>query len=397
MSLNSIGDQKTPGRPIETTFEADTGTPSANQELLLIGHAASGTVSGTQANYKVITISAVSDSAAAKTEAETKFGVGSELSKMVIAAVKANEGGSTFPAIKCVKLAYTDADFGAADAALTAVKKVKAEFVVSPYDGKTANATLTTSLKTACSTMSGAQRVENNQFGTIGVIANQDVTDPANLPTPDSQFIAPVYLRDSAPTYTVGELAAAYAARLAANASPFNPMDDVVIGSVPAPAASTDNLSIGAGLESETALGKGWTPLKVKPNGDVAIVRSVTSRITIDGTVAATSYYDVQDFQVLYFWRKTLFTRFSQPDFKQVKASTNKAKQALGEMVRLAKLFESQEMFQAVDQLSKQFKIERSTSDRHRFDWRTPVNVIPGLHVMAGNIAASTQFDTISF
>ena len=66
------------------------------------------------------------------------------------------------------------------------------------------------------------------------------------------------------------------------------------------------------------------------------------------------------------------------------------------EAIRLANLFEDQEMFQAVAQLSKQFVVERSTSDRHRFDVLTPVNVIPGLHVIATNIEAGTQFDALS-
>jgi phage tail sheath gpL-like len=68
----------------------------------------------------------------------------------------------------------------------------------------------------------------------------------------------------------------------------------------------------------------------------------------------------------------------------------------LSEMIRLATLFQNQQMFQAVDQLAPQFLVQRDTVDRSRFNYLTPVNVIPGLHVIDGNVQATTQFDTLS-
>lgn len=397
MALTTLGDRKTPSRPVEITLDPELGLPSANQEVCLIGHRGAGAASGSSgvSNYTVIEISNVSDFEAAQDEAETKFGVGSELAKMVMAAVKANEGGSTFPALKCIALANADVGFGTSDAAITALKRTKAEFAVSPYDGE--DDTLRGKISDAALAMSGAERVHNNQFGTFGVVVNRDVADPANLPVPDTQYLIACYLRDSgSPTYSLGELAAACAAKIAANAVPFNPLDNETIVGVDAPSSDSDWISVGAGLESETVLEKGWTPLRVKSNGEVAFVRTVTTRITIDGSTAATAYYDVQDFQVLYFWRKTVFTRLSQVDFTQVKATQEKAKDAKSELLRLAKAFEDQTMFQAVDKLAPQFVVERSASDRHRFDVVTPVNVVPGLHVIATNVRAGTQFDTFS-
>ena len=80
-----------------------------------------------------------------------------------------------------------------------------------------------------------------------------------------------------------------------------------------------------------------------------------------------------------------------------VYAPTGMLPAALGEMLRLANLFQDQTMFQAVQQLAPQFQIQNNPSDRSRFDYLTPINVVPGLHVMAGNIQAGTQFDVISF
>jgi phage tail sheath gpL-like len=391
MALTSIGQQKTPGRPVEITFAAETGLPSDAQEVLLIGHAASG---ATGANT-VIVIQNVSDLAAASGEAEAKFGAGSELAKMVIAAVRANAGGSTFPALKAVPLASTET--GIPTLAQTAVMATKAEFVVSPYNLNSDSATRTI-LKNMAVTMSGAQRVDNNQYGTFGVGADQDEDDRSALFKFDTQFLIGVNLYNSSPTYSDGEVAAAAAARMAANGVPFNPLDDADIGSVPAPDSMTEWPTVGAGLQSEAALNQGWTPLFVKPNGSVAFVRTVTGRLTVDGdgVTAVTAYYDVQDFQTLYFWRKTLHARFSQTDFKRVKASATTARNAKAEAIRLATQFEAQNMFQAVQQLAKFFLIERNASDRSRFDMKTPVNVIPGLHVIATNVEAGTQFDVIT-
>lgn len=391
--LTSIGQQKTPGRPTEITFDVETGLPSDQQQLLLIGHAASG---ATGVNT-VIVISNVGDSALAKTEAEAKFGVGSELSKMVVAAVEANEGGSTFPSISCVPLASNDTTI-AADAQ-TAIKNSRSGicFLVFPYDMNVDTAQRDI-LKTLAQTMSGAQRVENQQFGTFGVGANFNEVDPADLDAFDTQFLIGIYKYDAAPAKSLGETAARAAATMASNGIPFNPLDDVTVVGEAAPTDTGDWLTVGAGLESETVLNKGWTPLWVKPNGEVAFVRTVTGRLSADGSGSpvVTAYYDVQDFQQLYLWRKTIYTRFSQPDFKRRKASEGAAVDIKAEAIRLASTFEDQGMFQAVSKLAKKFKVERNTSDRHRFDLLTPVNVIPGLHVIATNIQATTEFDVVT-
>lgn len=393
MGLTSIADQKTPGRPVEITFAPQTGLPSANQTLILLGHAATG---ATGVNT-VVTINNAGDPVAGGAEAATKFGAGSELTKMVLAAINANAltGGSNFPTLKAIPLANADTGFGGG-AALAALNKVEAEFIVSPYDAQS-DSVNTTAIKNQAALMSGAQKVQNSQFGTFAVAANQTVSDPSTLTIFDTQYMVAVWKRDSAPTRSVGEVAAAAAAVMAANAIPFNPLDNVVIGGETKPVSINDNITVGAQAESETALNQGWTPERVLANGTVAFVRTITSRITTgDSVTKVTAYYDVQDFQVLYFWRKTVFTRFNQPDFTQVKASLGKAQDAKSELIRLATSFQDQNMFQAVDQLAKQFQVQRSLTDRSRFDVLTPVNVIPGLHVIATNVQAGTQFDAFT-
>lgn len=402
MALTSIADQKTPGRPIEITFAAETGLPSANQEILIFGHMVeAGAASGNAVPYTVYNIANSASVSAASGEISPKFGATSELTNMVLSAIRANAGGSTFPALKVIPLAEADVDWGALDVALTNAQNQKAEFIVSPYDGM--DLTLTDKLVEHCRLVSGATRTDNNQFGSIGVAFNRSVTDPTTLFSYDTQFLNGVWMPDTgtsgnAPAYSLGEMASAYTAVVAANAIPFNPLNSQTIQNVAAPALMSDWITVGVGLESEAALVKGWTPLYVKANGEVAIVRTVTERLSADGTGSpiVTAYYDVQDFQVLYFFRKTLWTRFSQPDFKQRKASAGTAVEIKSEVIRLMQAFEDQGMFQAVTQLAKLVKVERSLSDRSRFDIFVPVNVVPGLHVIATNIQATTQFDVVT-
>jgi phage tail sheath gpL-like len=396
MALTSIGTQKTPARPVEVTFAGETGLPSANQEVLLIGH--KDAVSGSVAPYEITTIANSGDLVAASGEVATKFGAGSEMALMVLAAIKATQGLGTVPVLKCVPLDAADVDFGTGDEALITAGKHKAEYLVSPY-GSDVSPALYQALRDTAIDMSGPQRVENNQFGTVGVIVNQVETDPSLLPVLDTQFLMGCWLPNSGtPDYTDAELAAACAARCAANVSPFNPLDDVIIGKVPAPAAIDDWITVGAGLESEACLNQGWTPLRVMPTGQVAFVRTVTGRLSPDGSGSplVTAYYDLQDFNVLYFFRKAVYTRFAQPDFKQRKASAETGREIKSEVIRLMGLFEDGGMFQAVKELSKEVLVERNVSDRHRFDVKIPVNVVPGLHVLASNIEAGTKYDVIT-
>jgi phage tail sheath gpL-like len=394
MALTNIGSQKTPGRPVEITFDAETGLPADVMTVLCIGHAASG---ATGVNT-VITISNVADPVAGAAEVNAKFGSGSELAKMLIAAINANaiDANANFPPLVAVPLASTDISIAAS--AQAAIQKVHADFVVSPYD-LDADATNRTILSNMAATMSGPGRTDNQQFGTFGVGASNKA-DPTTLFKMDTQYLTGVWQRDTSgsPGYSLAETAAAYAAILAGNTVPFNPVNDVVVGGQPASTVVADWPSVGAGLDSESCLNRGWTPLRTFPNGNVGIVRSVTGRLSTDGsgTTPVTAYYDVQDFQVLYFWRKTVWTRETQPDFKRAKASVNAAQHLLGEIVRLARQFEDQGMFQSVSQLAKQFLVQRNASDRSRFDVFTPVNVIPGLQVIANNVQAGTQFDSFT-
>ncbi len=410
MAITDIGIFRTPARPVEITFAAALGLPNPNQTIAMIGHiAASGNA---LAPYQVYVVSNVADPVAASGEMTTQFGLNSELGLMVIAAINANALGNSFPNIVCVGLSPSDTDWGggASQFSLNALNKTECEFIVSPYDGN--NTALTLQLSAQAALFSGPFRVANSQYGSFGVTFNRSVVNPSALFAYDTQYVINNWLRDTstgpqsatggfgpsafaAPTYSIAQCAAACAGVIAAGQIPFNPLDNELINDLNPPSNSQDWISVGAGLESEIALNQGWTPLKVLPNLTVAFVRTVTARITVGGlgVTQVTAYYDVQDFQVLYYFRKTIVARFTQPDFTQRKASTQTGQQILSEVIRLATLFQTQGMFQAVANLAPQFIVQANASDRSRFDVFVPVNVVPGLHVIATNVQAGTQFD----
>ena len=367
----------------------------------MLGHAPSGV--NADLLYEVYDVVNFASPSAAQTELETLLGGDCELVDMVVAGINANVVTNQFCPISIIPLKSTDTDFGnGTNAAFAALNQsLEVEFLVSCYDGM--SNTLTRALIAQAALMSGPQRVSNQQFGTMAVAFNRSTLSPGSLTKYDSQYFVGVWMPDSttsganAPAYTVGQSAAAAACAMAGNLAPFNPLDGVVINALNPPYLSSDYVSVGYGLESETALLAGWTPLQVTQDDTVAFVRTITARLTLNGEGSTvTSYYDVQDFQVLYYWRKTLYTRFSQPDFSQIKASVNTAQNLLAEMIRLAKVFEDQTMFEAVDQLAKQFVVQRDSVDRSRFDVLTPVNVVPGLHIIATNVVATTEYDSIS-
>lgn len=402
--LTTIAYQKTPGYPTQVTLAPQEALPNASQTVVLIGAmgptggpTGGGTASGTQVPYTVVPIVNVGSTTAASAEVVTKFGNGSEIAKMVLAAVTVNAAGSIFPPLVCIALPQGATSFGGGsnNQALNVLDKIEAEFVATQFDGNT-DPTNQAALLAECSAMSGPSRTTNGQYGTIGVMANTTTLNVTSLVSPNTQFLALFWLPDSSGNpYSVGELAAACAAGMASNPVPFPPLTAIPIPGVTAPANQNDWVSVGAGLESEAALDLGWSPLRVLVNGQVAYVRTVTTLISING-VQALAYFDVQDWQRLYYFRKTVAARVAQPDFANAMASVNTAQNLLAEIIRLADAFEDEGMFQNVAQIAPMIQVARDATDRGRFDVYIPVNVTPGLSVIASNIQGTTLFDSFS-
>lgn len=199
-------------------------------------------------------------------------------------------------------------------------------------------------------------------------------------------------------------VAAAHAGRQMASAFPYNPLQNVAIGGLKPPKKKSDWILFDPNGASETALRAGASPLTVQPGNVVAFIRSRTTFTTIPGNIEATFYLDWQDIVTLYDFREVCYQVSQQPPFNNnpggTKASLQIAAKFKDEILREASAFETKGAFQFVKELSKFFKVEVSTTSRGRFDFQIPVDVVPGLYVIAGNIkgvAASELIPDLNF
>lgn len=395
MSLTNIANRLTPSTPIEITFGAQP-VVTGKKFATLFGHRASSGGSGvTYAAYDVVN---VGDSAAAKAEVEALAGSGAEIAKMAEAFIKANstvEGRSNFPAFRVVLLAYTDTDFGASDEALEAVKLKRNDLLVSCYPAS--DSANVTKLKNLAILMSGADRDLNGQFGSFVVAAETEASASALLLNVDSKFVLIPYLQDTSlvPSQSAAIIASGVAAVMLQNQFPYLPLDAAEVGGLIGPAKNSDVIVVDPNGLSEAALAAGLAPLTVSPTGAVKMIRAKTSWLT-QNSIPVTAYQDYEEIVTLYDFREDVFLRLQQPDLKPKKASIQTAKLIKDEIIRLAKAYEAAEAFQRVNELAPLFEVARSESSRSRFDFKIPVNVVPPLHVVAGNIQATTLFDSFT-
>lgn len=194
-------------------------------------------------------------------------------------------------------------------------------------------------------------------------------------------------------------VAAATAAAMMQSAFPYNPLQQVAIGGLVPPQKSSDRIVIDPSGSSEAALVAGLSPLYVQPGNVVGFIRTRTTlNLLPDNVTAVTAYFDWQDVAVLYDFREVCYQITQNPPFNNnpggTKASQQIADKLKDEVIRNAYLFETQGAFQNVAISAKKFLIEPSKTSKGRFDFKIPVEVIPGLYVIAGNIVAVSDLTT---
>lgn len=398
--LTGIGSRRTPGIPIELTYAPYEGLPLDTVYVLIIGRAASG--GGAETEDTIVTLTEFIDPDGAQAEAETAWGTGAEIANMVYDFVTTISGGAFFPRILMGGIPYA-ADIATVDLTniLAAAVGIPTDYIIVPVPWE--DDTNMDLVKTHVVAKSAASKTDDQMFGTIAIAASFEET-PATAYAAndyDTRFFTLAWLRDSDASppaaRTEGRVAAQYGALVAANPIPFNPINKKAL-LVDPPVDEADWIDQGFNGTAESALTAGLTPLSSDRQGNVRVIRSVVSATTQDeaGGSAIQTYFDVQDIQVLFFYRRALWTRFQQSDFVNVKASSQKAFEVRSAALQMAALFEQQGMFQKVRELAPFFQIERNASDRTRFDIKMPVNVVPGLHAIAGNIEAGTRFDVLT-
>lgn len=191
-------------------------------------------------------------------------------------------------------------------------------------------------------------------------------------------------------------VAAAYAGGQMGSVFPYVPMQNVVCGGLVPPRKVSDWVALDPNGASEQALAAGLAPMFVQPGGTVGYVRTRTT-YTMNGVLAVTAYFDWQDLVTMNDFREVCYAVTQNPPFNNnpggTKASLGVAALLKDEILREAQSFEDQGAFQGVKTLAPLFLVQNSTTSRGRFDFQIPVNVIPGLFVIAGNIVGVAGVD----
>ena len=184
-------------------------------------------------------------------------------------------------------------------------------------------------------------------------------------------------------------VASVFGANLMSSVFPYMPMNGVVAGGLVKPQISSDWIVIDPNGASEAALTAGLSPLVIQPTGTVAYLRTRTSYV-LNNLIPVTAYFDWQDLVVMNDFREDIFLITQNPPFNGnpggTKASLTTAQLLLNEIIREAQYYEDQGAFQGVQTLTPQFQVQASSTSRGRFDFYVPINVIPGLMVIAGNV-----------
>lgn len=189
-------------------------------------------------------------------------------------------------------------------------------------------------------------------------------------------------------------VAAAHAAGMMQSVFPYNPLQGMAIGGLIPPKKQSDWVAIDPNGSSEAALVAGLSPLTILPGAVVGFIRTRTTFTTLPGNITATSYFDWQDLTIMNDFREVCYQVCQLPPFNNnpggTKASQEIAAKLKDEILREAQQFEDNGGFQGVKTLSKLFLVQPSQTSRGRFDFKIPINVIPGLYVIAGNIEGVT-------
>jgi phage tail sheath gpL-like len=374
-----------------------SGLVSADNELVIVGRrAASG---GSATNHVPAQIENYGDPVAAKAEADALFGADSELGAAIVAAIKGVKESTLlskkFPSIKAIAIA-SNATSAALAAALQANPALPMPFLALPFP-LTDSAALTAA-KAHMASINGDDRGDNGQFGSFAVLATDGTLSAATTSgeAAASESILAPWLRDTGSTKAnpIHCVAAAYAAVCASIGVPFLPLNGVKVGGLLPPSAADYHTSGDAGSVA-LGLDSGLVPLTVGADGAVKISRSITTYRPV-AAVEADSYYDMQDWQVLFYYRKNAYALAQQPRYAVAKATDQKLLSLKSELISLAKDFEAQEMFQYVDKLVSEFKVNRVPSNRHASVYQIPVNVVPGFMNKGVGLLGTNKYDSFT-
>ncbi|MBA4709573.1 phage tail sheath C-terminal domain-containing protein [Aquitalea aquatica] len=177
------------------------------------------------------------------------------------------------------------------------------------------------------------------------------------------------------------QLGAAYAAVLASEEDPARPLNTLEIKGLDVPAMADQTMR----TEQENALYNGMTPLEVGPGNRLQIVRAVSTYTRDPQGVEDESLLDITTMRTLDYVRRACRERVSLR-FPRDKLSTRTPEKVRSEILDVLYKLEELEIIEAVEQNKDGVLAERDLQNVGMLCVKIPVDVVNGLHVIAGRI-----------
>lgn len=176
-------------------------------------------------------------------------------------------------------------------------------------------------------------------------------------------------------------IAAGYAAVIASQNDPAKPYDDLPISGLDVtPLSSRPGRN-----EIENALWNGVTPLEVGTGNQVRIVRAISTYTTSPDGAADPSLLDITSMRTLDYVRLAIDNRIALR-FPQQKNTPRVGKAVRSEILNVLYQLQDMEVVENVDQYKDGIVYQVSSTDSSRLNFRIPVNIVSGLHVVASVI-----------
>lgn len=175
------------------------------------------------------------------------------------------------------------------------------------------------------------------------------------------------------------EMAAVYASLFAAEEDPAKPLNTLVMTGIAAPAVA-DRLS---SEEQESCLYNGVAPLEVNSNGEVEIVRAITTYVKDGAGNADATLLDVTTPRSMFYVAEAVLARL-RAKFPRAKNTRKTRSSVKTEVMAVLKNLEDAEICENVSDNPP--VVELDSSDPSRANVEIPADVVNGLHIIAGSI-----------
>lgn len=260
----------------------------------------------------------------------------------------------------------------------------------------TANATITTQFKTIIDTLNNLNNVEQNNGGlTFGFLGNisQTLTAASSLQQLNDRYMVLTYFpQPISPTTliqnTSSQVSAFIIACCAMNASPYNPMNNIISATLTAPSNSFYWIQKGIQASSETVLQVGWTPLYINSFNQVATIRIINSELLLPNTQTPdTEFFPFSTWQIINSWNQTMVSLCKQPQYVNKRKTTDIGNSLLMAAVNLALTYQQNGMFSNVNNLKSLFSVQDNPIAPDQWIVNTPIQIVPELSGIQINVS----------